>query len=371
MMPANGQQLFPDVDTPALLLDGGQVHRNISLLQSQASAAGVALRPHVKAHKSPQIARLQIEAGATGLCCAKLGEAEVMAASGLGDLLITSPVVGGLKIHRLIELARKASVRVVADNESNIVELAEAAAAAGVNIGIVVEIDVGQGRCGVQPGPQAAELAHRALTTRSLTFAGVQGYHGGLQCMSSYKDREAAVQVAMNALSRSLEAFRRARIATPVITGGGTGSFPIDIRLQQLNELQPGSYVTMDATYAATEWGPDRPGTPFSQPLSVLATVISRPNRTKAIIDVGWKSVSCDAGVPQVRNRPDLRFEFAGDEHGAVIVQTGELDLQVGDRIELVPGHCDTTVNLYDQFVVHSEGRPESVWTIEARGKSQ
>jgi 3-hydroxy-D-aspartate aldolase len=365
------QALFPDVDTPALMLDSTQVRKNIALLQSRADAAGIRLRPHVKAHKSSHIARLQMEAGAVGLCCTKLGEAEVMVANGHRDLLITSPVVGMLKIERLLQLGRAASIQVVADDELNIRELASAARAAGVDIGIVIEVDVGQGRCGVQPGPRAAELARHVISSGALTLAGVQGYQGGLQCTPLFSERSIGVRAAMDRLAMSLEELRRAGITVPVITGGGTGSFPIDIELHQLTELQPGSYVTMDATYTATEWSAAGSGPPLGQPLTVLASVVSRPTRDKAIVDAGWKAVSSDAGVPRVKDRPDLRFEFAGDEHGAIVAMTGKLGLNVGDRVELIPSHCDTTVNLYDKFVVHHAGRAEAIWPIEARGKSQ
>jgi len=361
--------LFPDIDTPALMLDQDALRRNIDAMQARANEAGLALRPHAKAHKCLEVGRMQRDAGAVGLCCAKLGEAEVMAAGGLDDLLVTTPVAGCLKIGRLIELARRARVRVVADDAANLAELDAATRAAGVTLGIVIEVDVGQGRCGVPPGPRAAELARRVLQARGLRFEGVQGYQGSLQCVPDYAAREAQVARAMDALERSLAALREAGIDVPTITGGGTGSFPIDARLRRLTEVQPGSYVTMDAAYMAVRWPGGAP-MPLARPLSILASVVSRPSRGKAIVDVGWKSANGDGAPPRCKDRPDLAFEFAGDEHGALVAASGEIDLRPGDRIELVPGHCDTTVNLYDRFVVHAHGLVQACWPIAARGKS-
>jgi len=360
---------FPDIDTPALLLEREALQHNIDTMQARAREAGLALRPHAKAHKCLEIGRLQRDAGAVGLCCAKLGEAEVMAAGGLDDLLVTTPVAGALKIARLVDLARRARVRVVADDAANLAELDAAAQAAGVTLGVVIEIDVGQGRCGVPPGPPAAELARLVLQARGLSFEGVQGYQGGLQCVADYAARESQVGQAMEALERSLAALREAGIAVPTITGGGTGSFPIDARLRRLTEVQPGSYVTMDAAYAAVQWTGGA-AMPLARPLSILASVVSRPTRDKVIIDVGWKSANSDGMPPRCKNRPDLSFEFAGDEHGALVAASGEIDLRPGDRIELLPGHCDTTVNLYDRFVVHARGQVQAIWPIAARGKS-
>jgi D-serine deaminase-like pyridoxal phosphate-dependent protein len=176
----------------------------------------------------------------------------------------------------------------------------------------------------------------------------------------------------MDALQRSLAGLREAGISVPVVTGGGSGTAPIDIELSVLNELQPGSYITMDRPYAATQWTQDGGLPPFGQPLLVLASVVSRPSDDRVVIDVGWKSINSDGAQPVVWQRPDLQFEFAGDEH-ALLRPSGQgaLDLKPGERVLLVPGHCDTTVNLYDAFTVHRGGRLESRWEIAARGKSQ
>ena len=366
----DGSGNFRDVDTPALLLDLDQVERNIERYQRLAASAGLTLRPHAKAHKCSAVGRIQVERGAVGLCCAKLGEAESMAACGLRNLLVTTPVVGPLKIRRLMELAGSAQIAVVADHESNIAALSQAATSAGVRLDILVEVDVGQGRTGVTPGQRAGELAAQIARSPGLQFVGLQGYQGKLQAVASLADRASLVSEAMTRLRASIESIRAAGQDCKVITGGGTGSFPIDIERRMFTELQPGSYVTMDNTYAKVVLGKESDAHPLGHPLTILATVISRPNAEKAIVDVGWKSASSDAGLPSVKGRPEWVFEFAGDEHGSIRSNVGPLSLALADRVELVPSHCDTTVNLHDRFAVHRSGRLEATWAIEGRGKS-
>lgn len=365
------QDHYAEVDTPALLLDLNQVEHNIDRYQRGAAAAGIQLRPHAKAHKCSAVGRIQVERGAAGLCCAKLGEAEALAPAGLRDLLVTTPVVGPLKIRRLMELARSARMSVVADDESNIAALSEAAGSAGVQLDVLVEVDIGQGRTGVPPGPRAGELAVRISRSRGLRFRGLQGYQGKLQAIVTLADRAAQVGEAMARLRSSIDGVRAAGLECAVVTGGGTGTFPIDVGLRTLTELQPGSYVTMDTTYARVALGGEGDAHPLGQPLTILATVISRPSAAKAIVDVGWKSASNDGGLPMVKGRPGLVFEFAGDEHGSIRSEAGALELALGERIELIPSHCDTTVNLHDRFTVHRSGRLEGVWAIEGRGRSQ
>jgi 3-hydroxy-D-aspartate aldolase len=204
----------------------------------------------------------------------------------------------------------------------------------------------------------------------SLRFGGPQGYHGKLQGVAELSERELLVQSATTKLTESERLVREAGLECTVRTGGGTGSFPVDLTLGVLNELQPGSYTTMDTNYGKVKLG-GGDDHPLGHPLTILATVISRPAADRAVLDVGWKSASSDSGTPLLRGHPGLIFEFAGDEHGIVRSAGSPLNLALGERVELIPRHCDTTVNLYDSFVVHRDGTPEALWPIVARGKSQ
>jgi D-serine deaminase-like pyridoxal phosphate-dependent protein len=358
------------LDTPALLVDLDRLERNIARMRDLVAGSGLALRPHAKASKCAEVARMQIQAGARGICCAKLAEAEAMVAGGIDDILITTPVAGEPKVSRLAELARRARLGVVADSAEAIRAIDAAAAASGSRVAIVVEVNVGQDRCGVEPGPLAAELAGVVARLKNLELGGLQGYHGRLQGIVSYAERREAVRVALARLLESAKVVRDSGHELRVLTGGGTGSAPSDLEFGGLTELQPGSYIYMDASYGRIEWDANASPVPFEQALSILSSVVSRPVHERAVVDVGWKSASGDSGPPAVRDLDGVTFEFAGDEHGTLrgIEAT---QLRPGDRVELVPSHCDTTVNLFDRIVACRGDEVVAVWTIGGRGRSQ
>jgi len=356
------------LDTPALLIDLDQFEQNLARMQHLIAGSHCRCRPHVKSHKSPIIAHLQVRHGAVGVCCAKVGEAEAMVAGGISDVHVTTPVSSPEKISRLVALARRADVSVVADHFDNVNALAEAASMSKISLKVLIEIDVGQQRCGLPPGAAAADLADRIANSRGLIFAGLQGYQGRLQAIVSFADRRREVERSLALLLETAEAVRNRGHPVEVLTGGGTGSSGIDIELGGLNELQPGSYVFMDSTYRRIEWEPGQ-ASPFEPSLSILGSVVSRPSAERLVLDVGWKTASSDSGPP-VAKTTGWSFEFAGDEHG-ILHRTGGLSLALGDKIELVPSHCDTTVNLYDWFFGIRNGRIETVWPIAARGRSQ
>lgn len=356
------------LDTPALVIDAAAFGANLAAMTGLLAGKRQRLRPHAKTHKSALIARRQIAAGAVGICCAKLSEAEVLAAEGIDDILITTPIVDAQKLNRLARLSRKAKVAVVLDDTGAIEPLAHAASLGENTLDVFVEVDVGQHRCGVPPGPAAAALVREIARHRHLNFKGLQGYQGAMQSIVGYDERRAAAALALDRLQQSAELVRKDGYV-PLLTGGGSGSLAIDLELDGLDELQPGSFVFMDASYAKIEWRDGGPP-PFRTALSVLAGVVSRPAADRAIVDVGWKSASCDSGPP-VPRRSDLVFQFAGDEHGSISRRDGgPLDLRPGDKIELVPSHCDTTVNLYSCFAVVRDGRLETSWPVTARGNS-
>ncbi len=358
-----------DLDTPVLVVDAAALERNIERMSTLAAEAGIAVRPHAKAHKSPHVAGLQMAAGAVGVCCAKLGEAEVLAEAGVADILITTGVIGRSKVMRLIAAARKSRIAVVADDPDNIADLAAAAQTAGLKLDVLVEIDVGQGRCGAPPGPRAAELARLVADHPWLAFKGLQGYQGSVQMRADLAERRSAVEQALALLNDSAEHVRNAGIGIEVLTGGGTGTCVIDIALGGLTEIQPGSYIFMDTNYRAIEWQ-DAPSPPFETSLSIYAGVISRPAPNRAILDSGWKAISGDGGLPRAIGHADAIFRFAGDEHGELSFPRPS-PLAVGDKVMLTPSHCDTTVNLHDRFILTRDGEVEDVWDIAARGRSQ
>jgi len=358
-----------DLPTPALLVDARLLEANLAAMRDCMRAGRAVCRPHTKSHKSPVVAAMQIAAGAAGVCCAKLGEAEVMFAGGIRDVHITTPVVGAAKADRLARLAQQGLVSVVADDADNLHVLSRAASAAGSGIDVLIEMDVGQGRCGVPSAGAALKLAEVVSKLPGLRLRGLQGYHGRLQSVVNYQQRRKEVLLAQDRLRKGADALEKAGIAAPVLTGGGTGSLPIDLELGGLTELQPGSYVFMDSTYRGVQWDAAGSRSPFANALTVLAGVVSHPLKDRAVLDVGWKALSSDSGAPVLKGEPALAIEFAGDEH-SLVTGAAAAALRIGDKVEIVPSHCDTTVNLYDVFYVVRDGVVEAVWPIAARGRS-
>lgn len=349
-----------ELDTPALVVDADALERNIARMAEWSRRTGCAVRPHAKAHKTPLIARKQLEAGAIGICCSKLGEAEAMVAGGVPDVLITSQVVGATKLARLIGLARHAWVMVVVDDAANAEELSRAARAAGVELRALVEVNVGQERCGVAPGAPAAELAERVARLEGLRFEGLQGYEGNLQHVRDPAERRARCLESMARLLESRRAVETRGLAVAVCTTAGTGTHEIAGVHEGVTEVQPGSYIWMDADYGQVQ------GLPYESGLTVLTSVISRQRPGAAIVDAGQKAVSMDGAVGTRVKGGALAYAPMGDEHGKL---TGEPLPALGETVELVPSHCDTTVNLHDELHVVRRGRLEAVWTIAGRGK--
>lgn len=358
------------LNTPVLVLDRDALMRNIHAMAVFARERGLALRPHAKTHKCVEIARLQMKAGAVGVCCAKLSEAEALAAGGVDNILITSPVVTAQAQARLARLhERMASLAVVADHPDNVVALA-AVSSPNRPLSVLVDIDPGIRRTGVASPEAAVQLARQIVAASSLRFAGVQFYCGVQQHIESYADRRAAIEDRTAYLRTVLEALRSAGLSPGVISGAGTGTHRIDAGLGVLTELQVGSYVFMDSQYSACDLTGDG-GAPFETSLFVDARVISANHASMATIDAGFKALSTDGGAPSiVQGAPaSSMFVFMGDEHGAVIATDHEFRL--GDLITLAVPHCDPTVNLYDAYHVVREGSLIEIWPVAARGRSQ
>lgn len=359
-----------ELDTPALVVDLPAFERNLQRMADLVPSGRIRLRPHAKSHKTPAVAERQLKLGAAGVCCAKLGEAEVMIAGGVTDVLITGAVVGGAKAARLANLTRDATVTVAIDCADHLEALQAAAARADARIGILVEVDVGQNRCGVRSSDQAVALAVQAERSSHLIFRGLQGYNGAIQQIADHGERKARAADALGILMDAASSVARTGIEVEILSGGGTGTVPIDLDLGGLNELQPGSYIFMDASYGKISWNAAGSPPPFEPALHVISTVVSRPIADLAVIDAGWKALSSDAGAPMVVDPVAEAFAFGGDEHGKILLNDEGRGLRVGDRVTLRPSHCDTTLNLYDRLIGHRNGIVESVWSIAARGRT-
>jgi D-serine deaminase-like pyridoxal phosphate-dependent protein len=362
-----------DLNTPALVIDVAALDRNIAAMAAFARAAGLALRPHAKTHKSSAIARRQIAAGAAGVCCAKLGEAEALTDAGVEGILITSPVAGPAAVERLAALARRApGLMAVADHPGTV----EALRRAGGEITLVVDIDPGMGRTGVADAAAAVALAQAIAETPGLAYGGVQFYCGSEQHIAGFDDRRAAIAERTAYLSRVIEALAAAGLAPPRVTGGGTGSHRIDAQLGVLTELQVGSYIFMDRQYADCDLaGPsvgDGAAAPFETALFIDARVISANHASHATVDAGFKAFATEAGPPPIVGgaADGSTYRFMGDEHGAVRAPDGSAPPALGQVVTFAAPHCDPTVNLYDAYHAVRDGTLVDIWPIEARGRS-
>lgn len=353
------------IDTPALVLDLDAFERNLRRMADALKGHPVRLRPHGKSHKCPEIALRQVALGAVGVCCQKVSEAAVFVEAGIADVLVTNQVVGAGKLRHLAELARRARIGVLADDALQVQALSEAARAQSVSIDVYVEIDVGGRRCGVTPGEAAARLARQIADSPPLRFAGLQCYHGPAQHRRTPLERTQAIASAVEAAVASRRLIEADGLQVERITGAGTGSFLLERDSGIFNEIQAGSYIFMDRDYGDNERGPQ--DVPFEHALFVRSAVLSRTQATRAVIDAGLKASSVDSGMPVVWQRPELRYVKAADDHG-VLETTADARLALGDAVMLVPGHCDPTVNLYDEIVCIRGGHVEALWPVTARG---
>ena len=354
-----------DIDTPALLLDLDAFEHNLQRMMFAVRGAKVRLRPHAKSHKCPEIALRQIQGGAVGVCCQKVSEAEAMVDGGIADVFVSNEIVGARKIARLAALAKRARVSVCVDNAANVAALDTAAGEAGANLDVLIELNVGAERCGVEPGATALKLAQAVGAARNLRFAGIHAYQGAAQHLRTVADRRAAIALAVRKARATRTLLEESGIEVEVITGAGTGTFPFEAASNVYNEIQPGSYIFMDADYNANEWS-DLPR--FEQSLYVLTTVMSTPALDRVVVDAGLKASSVDSGMPLVADWPGLEYVKASDEHGVLSVSASARAPRLGEQLRLIPGHCDPTVNLYDWIVGVRGDRVEVVWPIAARG---
>jgi D-serine deaminase-like pyridoxal phosphate-dependent protein len=351
--------------TPALVIDLDAMERNLARMAEFARRHGLRLRPHAKMHKSGHIAKLQMAAGAVGVCVQKLSEAEALAAAGVSDIYISNEVIEPAKLARVAALAGRVTLAIAVDSALGVSRLATAVTATGHPLDVFVEVDVGQGRCGVRPADAAALT--RQVVAQGLRFAGLQAYHGRAQHLRTPAEREAAIGQTVASVRVALAGLAAADIACPLVTGAGTGSFVFEAASGVYGELQAGSYLFMDADYGSNQ---PTPGAPvFEHALFIKSQVVSR-DEAHAVVDAGHKSHAIDSGLPRVWLR-DLVFSNGGDEHGILHPARDALP-ELGDTVWLVPGHCDPTVNLHGHCVALRGGLMggvvEGVWPVDARG---
>ena len=346
-----------DILTPALVVDPAGLQRNLQRLADYFADRPCKLRPHFKSHKCVTLARQQLEAGSiTGITCAKLTEAEALKAGGVGDILIANQIIGAAKAQRLADMNRTATVRCCVDSAANVAELGVAAREAGVQIGVLVEVDIGRHRCGVDPGAPAVALAERVTDTDGLRLDGLQGYEGHVVTQPDFAERKRGAEEAMGKLVSTRDAMLEAGLTCAILSGGATGTYDITGNVPGMNEVQAGSYALMDWFYKKM-----RPE--FDCCRTVLVTVVSARG-SKAVVDVGSKGMGCEYGPPIVAGQPEAETVKVAEEH----TEIENVDAGVGERLHLTPSHGCNTNNLHPDLWLVRDGVVEDVWPIEGRG---
>ncbi len=355
------------IDTPALLIDIEKMEYNMEKMADFFKDKKADLRPHIKTHKCPTLARKQIEAGAIGITCAKVSEAEVMSRSGINNILIANQIVGDQKRNRLVSLAQNTKIIVAVDNYENAKNISDVAIRNRVKIGVLVEVNIGNNRCGVFPGEPALVLAKKIERLEGLKFCGLMGYEGFTEFIKSFKERESEAKKAIKKLVDTKKLIEKNDLKCDIVSCGGTGTYNISGNIAGITEIEAGSYVTMDGKYSGIEYI----GEEFKQALTLLATIISRPTSELAIIDAGMKAVSLEFGMPQLKidNRVAELYKLA-EEHGYIkLTSVSDKRFNIGDKIEIIPSHGCTTINLHEKFYGIRNDVVETIWPIEARGK--
>jgi len=363
--PAEPGMREDEVDTPALILDLDAFEANLDAMAAFLAPTGAKLRAHAKTHKSAVIALQQMRRGAVGQCVQKVAEAEALAWGGVPDILVSNEVASPRKLARLLALSRIADIAVCADGEEGIAMAEQAAEAAGQRLRVLVEISVSGNRCGVSPGPEAVALAQRIAASPHLIFGGLQAYHGSAQHQRTPEQRATTIAQTVEDTRRTVEQLRQQGLECGIVGGGGTGTFRHEATSGVYTEIQAGSYAFMDVDYAANQDAP-----PFRHALFVLSQVMSTARAGFAVLDAGHKAVPTDSGFPKPWQRPGLDYTGASDEHGQLAVRDGAAP-KLGEKLRLIPGHCDPTVDRYDWYVGVRGGRVECLWPVSARGGMQ
>lgn len=361
-----------DIQTPCLVLDLDALERNIRKMGDYARAHGMDLRVHGKMHKSVDIAKLQERiGGAVGVCCQKASEAEAFVRGGIRDVLVSNQVCDPVKIDRLARLPGfGARILVCVDDVGNVADLSAAARKHGTQLEVLVEIDCGQNRCGVTTPAEAIALAQAIDAAEGLTYSGIQAYLGSAQHLDSYAARKEKLDAAIAQVREIISGLAAAGLEPRIVTGGGTGSYYFESNSGIYTELQCGSYAFMDADYGRIKdmEGQRIDAHEWEYACFILTQVMSHVKADRAVVDAGLKVQSVDSGLPVVHGRDDVAYISCSDEHGVITDPKGVL--KVGDKLRLIPGHCDPTANIHDWYVGVRNGKVETLWPVSARGKA-
>jgi len=362
-----------ELPTPALIIDLDVFENNLTKMQAHLESHSMGLRCHTKMHKCPTIAKKQIAGGAIGVCAAKVSEAEIMQLNGIANVLITSPVVTPEKISRVIKLAEKnAGLQIVIDNIEVATRFNELATISGVELGVLIDLDPGMGRTGIETGEPALELVHYIIDNLSqLRFDGLQMYAGNCMHIEGFEKRREKYLRTMETGALTKKMFEDAGIEVPVFSGGGTGTFNIEPGLGLMTDLQAGSYAFMDIEYRDIGGEGSDLFVDFEPSLFVLVTAISKPQQRLVTVDAGFKSFASDKMAPQFRDVEGVTFHWGGDEHGIIQLTNPSREINLGDKLSMLTPHCDPTVNLHDYYYPVRNGVVEELWPITARGWSQ
>ncbi len=352
-----------ELDTPALWVDLDTLEKNIACLAGYFKNAGVGWRPHTKGIKIPAIAHRLLDAGAIGITCAKLSEAEVMAAGGVKDILIANQVVGESKVKRLVNLCHHADIMVSIDDLGNAVDISRAAEQVGVKVRALIELDSGMQRCGLQPGPNVVEFARQLSDLPGIKLSGLMSWEGHVCKIEDAVEKKTKTEKAVGSLVHTADLCRKSGIAVPIVSCGGTGSFRLSAHIPGVTEMQVGGGIFGDVTYQ--KWGA---GTEFA--LFILATVCSHASPGRAVVDAGRKAMNVEYSMPEVRDCPGAKLVRITAEHG-ILQLDNEADqrVRVGDKVNFIAGYEDLTVFLYDQLYGVRNGNVEVIWEIQGRGK--
>jgi D-serine deaminase-like pyridoxal phosphate-dependent protein len=361
-----------DLDTPALCVDLDKLERNIAKMQATLTRNGIASRPHAKTHKCAAIAKLQVAAGAIGICTAKLSEAEALSAEGVEKICMTTGNPSAGKIRRAMQLRKRNAHFIQAvDYEPNARDLSEAAREAGVTADVVVDVAVGT-RSGIPAGPDAVQLAKLVDSLPNLRLRGLLSYDGGAQHVNGFAARKERALTALEGNVKTWEAMKAAGLSTEIFSGGGTGTYSVQHLTPGFTDVQVGSYVFMDMQYLAigSEDG-DPVYKDFEPSLTVVATVLNNRFPGRLTTDAGAKALTLNVPRAGVIGEPGMDYNAGSDEFGVITFSESARTYQIGDRLELIVPHCDPVVNLYDRMYGIRKDRVEVVWPITARGMSQ